>query len=119
MAACKNQIILAEITDFQWDRVVILGPYTPAETANKVLGFTWNDYDRFEDALKSEGSDVIIFVKTGKVIKAFEHSRVAGDFTGNALNASLTPQQAVFEVVADSRGCNSNQLKLFRQAGGQ
>ena len=114
LEAGKKQIALAELTDFEWDTVVILGPYSPAETANKALGFTWSDYHQFDDALISEVSDVMVFAKAGKVVKAFVHPRYMGDFTEGALDTALTPKQAVFEVIPDSKEPDWKRLQLVK-----
>lgn len=37
-----DRLHLAEVTDFDWDRVVILPPYASNEMARAALGFAWN-----------------------------------------------------------------------------
>ena len=112
IATGKKQIVLTEITDFNWDQVVILGPYTPHQDANEVLGFTWDAFEQYNEALMSEYKDVIIFIKNRKIIKTFIHPRTLGNFTDNSLRVALTPTQAVFEVIQPYKDSDWKTLQL-------
>jgi hypothetical protein len=85
---------LAQLTDFDWDRVVVFAPRTPNDQVSKALGF------RFKGDLPydAESSEVFAFV-SGDRLARFADYRGRGTFAGLRRPVDeLTPGEAVFEV---------------------
>ena len=104
-------VVLADIVPFSWDEVAILGPYASQEGADRALGFPWRDYGSHQDALESEGKDVLIFLNRGQIVGVFEHARIAGDFT-NAVDKRLPRPKAVFAFHRSGNTCDFVELTL-------
>ena len=87
-------LILARLTGFPWDRVVVFKPRTPKATIDRALGFEFKG-DLPYDA---ESSEVFAFVDGGRLAR-FADYRGRGTFEGFERPVDdLTPQEAVFEV---------------------
>jgi hypothetical protein len=85
---------LARLTPFPWDRVVVFKPRTPRAVVNRALGF------EFEGDLPYdiESREVFAFVDEGRLAR-FADYRGRHEFEGLERPVDeLTPQEAVFEV---------------------
>lgn len=91
----KNGAIirLADYSTFDWDRVHIFGPYTPAEVIKEEVGesvpFPHGD---------SEGHCLLVFLSRGKVAAAFEVERNAGDFAELFHKGGYSREEAAFVI---------------------
>lgn len=90
LCACGNSAISQEISQLatindkrldlsnvggsEWDRLCFLGPYSGNKEAEKTLGFAWNVESR-TDIQKSDGINVLVFVKGSEVIAYTKHPR--------------------------------------------
>jgi hypothetical protein len=85
---------LADATDFEWDRFYVFAPYFTQEAVDKQLGFHWGDA---EDSLYTgtEGGNLLVFVRDGKVVKAFDQDSGHGDFSCVETPHGLSPRDAV------------------------
>ena len=89
-----EDVSLARLTNFPWDRVVVFKPRTPKATIDRALGFEFKG-DLPYDA---ESSEVFAFVD-GTRLARFADYRGRGVFEGLERPVDeLTPQEAVFEV---------------------
>jgi hypothetical protein len=67
---------LSSVTDFEWDRVHVVAPYTSAEGVNRELGFRWDDAEGA--APRTDAAHLVVFVSRGEVTEAFEHDVEGG-----------------------------------------
>jgi hypothetical protein len=89
-----EDVSLARLTSFPWDRVVVFKPRTPKAVVDRALGF------EFEGDLPydAESSEVFAFVDGARLAR-FADYRGRGVFEGLERPVDeLTPEQAVFEV---------------------
>ena len=99
--ATGRPLRLAEATSFEWDRVHVFGPYTPASEIERSLGFRWGGANDSEIST-SDVMALVVFVRDGEVVKAFEQGY--GDGIFDCLDRrtlgrnGLTPTQAVLPV---------------------
>jgi hypothetical protein len=85
-------LALADVTDFPWDRVVLVAPGTPREEISRRLG------TEFDGLLGYDAGDLLVFVRDGEVDR-FAHYRGRARFEGLSRPfAEFTPQTAVFVV---------------------
>ncbi|HVM25388.1 MAG TPA: hypothetical protein VM253_08320 [Candidatus Limnocylindrales bacterium] len=63
-AAAEGDPMLAEVTDFEWDRVCVVPPRVSEEEVDELLGFDWGVVggDRFANRL------LLVFVRDGEVV---------------------------------------------------
>jgi hypothetical protein len=106
-AACRQATVdLARAVSFDWDEVAILTPYSSQQSADRALGFHWPGYWRYQDALDSEGEDVLVFLKSGQVSRVVVHARVRGDFDDRAVAHRHFPRSsATFAAERVGYGC--------------
>jgi hypothetical protein len=91
----NSEINLQEITEFEWDKFYIFGPYTPDETFTKNLGFEWSG----ATSIGQDEYQVLVFVKNDKVVMSSIFPRYeGGDFTVNLEddNYVYSPSEAIF-----------------------
>ena len=100
-----DSVKLTQIARFDWDRVVILTPYADRQMAEHGLGFSWPGYSWHENALESEGYDVLIFVKGKEIARVIDHPRNNGDFSDNLSGKSLTRNDASFAIRRRGSDC--------------
>lgn len=81
-ACVKNggsAISFSALTQFEWDKALIFGPYTSVKTINSQLGYEWPEAEK-SGIQSSEGLYLIVFVKDQRVIRHFKFRRIFGDF---------------------------------------
>jgi hypothetical protein len=83
---------LADVTPFDWDRVLLIAPGTSREAISRRLGETWTGIDTID------GGEELIFLRDGKVVR-FADYRGNGRFAGfQEPFAELPRSRAVFVV---------------------
>lgn len=66
-----TRVDLAAVTDFSWDRVYLIGPYSPPAMIYRKLGYHWyNDVVGHIQYL--DDHSLLIFVQQGKVVEYLE-----------------------------------------------
>lgn len=103
---------LSELTDFEWEQVIFLGPYTSQEKADKALGFHWPEYSKYGvfGLQVSDTFNLLVFTGSGRVVYAEKTRRCAPDFDKSL--ESIAVLRSVAELsIEDRRGC----LVLVRQ----
>jgi hypothetical protein len=89
-----EDVSLAELTDFPWDRVYIVRVGTPVSRIDRALGFDFNGDFNYT----AESSELLIFVRHDKLAR-FADYRARGRWVGLPRPiAVLTPDQAMFRV---------------------
>lgn len=73
-------IDLSIVGPASWERVCVLSPYTTNQTAEQVLGFSWDAESKTLIA-GSDGINVLVFVQNQQVVAYAEHPQNKGDFS--------------------------------------
>lgn len=75
----NNSVIVdfKEIAPFDWDKVYIFTPYTPAKWLEEEHGFKWNHSEVRKIEIRDD-IDLIVFVKNDQVIGYVRHARSNG-----------------------------------------
>lgn len=60
----NEEVILTDITPFEWDAAYSFTPYTSKEKIYQTIGYKWDNISETVD----EGMNQIVFVKDGKVV---------------------------------------------------
>jgi len=103
LASRPSSIDLASLHGGNWDRLVIVGPYTTPEELDSVLGFHFGDRTLADSIARSDGINVIILVSAQTVVAAETVTRSVVDF-GDPLPLALAPNGARFSVTWVSNG---------------
>ncbi|PKG36920.1 hypothetical protein CXF74_21640 [Psychromonas sp. Urea-02u-13] len=91
-----KEILTEELGGKSWDKVCFLGPYL--SSSSSVLRFEW-DIAQYTDVLRSDGHNVIVFVKEESVEDFIVHKRTKGDFSKlSGLCFSNTQRLIISEV---------------------
>jgi hypothetical protein len=87
-----SNLAIADLTNFSWDRMLLVAPGTPRSAISRRLGSEW------DGDVGYEAGDLFIFVRDGEVLR-FANYRGRGRFAGVSRPfAEFTPQSAVFVV---------------------
>ncbi len=70
----------ANVTEFEWGRMYVFGPYTTADTINETLEKNWY-LAEFSSIAENDSITLILFTKTQKVIAFMEIPRSVADFS--------------------------------------
>ncbi len=73
----EQRVDLRQLTDFDWDQVLIFAPGTPREAISKALGFHFYG----ELPYTAETQEVFVFTNRGKFVR-FADYRGSGRFVG-------------------------------------
>jgi len=86
-------VALADLTDFDWDHVVFLGPYCTRDAANKALGFDWPG---FEDSgiATTDFYSLIVFTEGERVTRWWKLRRCAPDIDLSLEGVRVSREQA-------------------------
>jgi hypothetical protein len=87
---------LADVTGFEWDRFCVFGPYLSNDSVDRRLGFDWGKAENSDYKLQ-EGGSLLVFVRDGEVVHAFDQPTGHGDFTCVGQRV-LTPAEALLRV---------------------
>jgi hypothetical protein len=90
---------LTDLTDFQWDRLLILTPYTQVDSIEKYLS---TDLSKIKPS-KIEFSDHInqlIFFSKGLAVKMIEYPRYPGNFDNEQHRIEfIRREEATFDII--------------------
>jgi hypothetical protein len=92
-----TRLVLAEHTEFPWDRVCILGPYTPddkVDSLTRVQGAA----GRAHDIRSSDGINVLMFVSDDRIAASIAHARNRGDFGPEVVGKCYSREEANFSI---------------------
>ena len=97
---------LSDATDFEWQRVYVIHPYSSPEDINEELGFDWGDAD--ESSIESlDWIHLLVFVADGHVVRAFDHDVEGGYFSclsAPVVRGGLSRRDALLKAVRVSGG---------------
>lgn len=103
-----KQFRLSDVTEFNWDKVRIIGNYKPEiKVAGCPFGWNWSAAER-ESLIASNLLSILIFAYEGIIV---EHIELRNDqVTFEKINTSLLPETAIFNVAGNRS--NTVTLKL-------
>lgn len=94
------KISLQDLTDFNWDKVYVYGPYSPTDEINNKHETNLNyDYDHVP-----EGDCLYVFTQNDKLIETSLHKRYRGSCTEIIDPGIFTPSTANFVVQIRAKG---------------
>jgi hypothetical protein len=92
-----TRLILSEHTGFPWDRVCILGPYTPDDKADSLTGVQ-GAAGQAHDIRSNDGINVLMFVSEGRIAASVAHARNRGDFGPEVVGKCYSREEANFSI---------------------
>ena len=92
-----TRLVLAEHTGFPWDRVCILGPYTPDEKVDSLTGVQ-RAAVQAHDIRSNDGINVLMFVREGRIAASVAHPRNRGDFGPEVVGKCYSREEANFSI---------------------
>lgn len=105
-----TKLVMADLTDFDWQKLYVFTPYTTQKQIDRTLGFEWHDTEGIE---LNDTMTLLAFVDDGKVVSHVAQPADKGDFSGLS-EGPWTPESAVF-VVADDRDAGLGEEWLVLQ----
>lgn len=98
---------MTDVTDFDWDKMIVFGPYTSREEMEKKVGQKWTTYSfigyyAFQKTifgkypLDDDSYNKVIFIKDDKIVLDATFNRGQVDFT--LLDQVITREEARFHV---------------------
>ena len=70
---------LSRFTNFSWDHVVFLAPYTPRSAAESATGAPWPEYSAWQ-LERSDGFSLVVFISGGRRVRIEQVKRCEPDF---------------------------------------
>jgi hypothetical protein len=95
----RPTVHLRDLPGPPWERVHIFGPYTSRQQVASALGFPWNDGAAARELERSDGLNLLLFVRGGRVVLTVRHRRDEGDFGPESLRRGFSVNEAEFRVV--------------------
>ena len=94
-----TRLVLAEHARFPWDRVCILGPYTPDDKVDSMTNV--RGAARQAHGIRSDDSiNVLMFVREDRIAASVAQARNSGDFGPEVVGKCYSRERAVFSVRA-------------------
>ena len=92
-----TRLVLAEHPGFPWDKVCILGPYTPDDKVDSLTGVQGAAGQAY-DIRSNDGINVLMFVTEGRIASSVAHTRNRGDFGPEVVGRCYSREQANFSI---------------------
>ena len=92
-----TRLVLAEHTGFPWDTVCIVGPYTPDDRVDSLIGIQGAAGQAY-DIQSNDGINVLMFVREGRIASSVAHGRNQGDFGPEVVGKCYSREQANFSI---------------------
>jgi hypothetical protein len=99
----NRAIDLAQLTGFEWDRVVLLGPYTGQAEAERALGIRWPEYPLLGLGA-SDSFSLIVFADGSRLARVERIERCSPDFSPDLLARPISRAGGRFRFEARA-GC--------------
>lgn len=90
-----EEIDLSSLTDFDWEKVYIFGPYTTQEMINEKLGVNYKDPSSID---YRDDINLIVFLDNNKVVQYAEITRKYGDLLIETNDGFITPSDATLKI---------------------
>jgi len=88
---------VADLTDFQWERLYVFAPYTTPAQIDRELGFPCPSTRRANIEARDDVA-LLLFVEDRRVVRHLAHKRGKGDFSRLHHPGGYAKSEAVFEV---------------------
>lgn len=108
-----TKLVMADLTDFDWQRLYIFAPYTTQKQIDRSLGFEWPDPEGIE---LHDTFTLLAFVNDGEVVSYVAQPLGQGDFADLSEGSPWTPDSAVFVVADDREAGLGQEWFVLRQA---
>jgi hypothetical protein len=92
-----TRLVLAEHTGFAWDKVCVLGPFTPDDEVDSLAGIR-GAAGQAHGIRSSDGINVLMFIREGRIAASIAHTRDRGDFGPEVVGKCYSRGQANFSV---------------------
>ena len=92
-----TRLVLAEHAGFSWDKVCILGPYTPDDKVDSLTGIQGAAGQAY-DIRSNDGINVLMFIRDARIAASVAHPRNQGDFGPEVVGKCYSREQANFSV---------------------
>lgn len=92
-----TRLVLAQHTGFPWDRVCILGPYTPDDKVDSLTGVQ-GAAEQARGIRSNDGFNVLMFVRDDRIAASIAHARNRGDFGPEVIGKCYSREEANFSV---------------------
>jgi hypothetical protein len=105
-----QQLRLADLTTFKWDRVFLFEPYTPRTKVCQAIGvqpLRCQQVVAFEST--DDGTMTLAFMSGGQLVRYARHSRWNGDFVPLSASQPIPASKAIFRVVPAGTAQNGTQ----------
>ena len=93
----NEPVRIADLTSFDWEAFVALGPYSTRQQAEAALGFSWPEFDNYGIDY-SDSFSLLVFAHGGAVVHAEKHPRCKPDFDEESQAVAFPPTRAVFRL---------------------
>lgn len=94
----SKQLDLKKISDFEWDAILILEPYSDPEKIGKEINVDLSNIN--DDIKSSDDYNLLIFLKDKEAVKTCE---VKTEFSFNKIYGAVIPREmAEFKLTADN-----------------
>ena len=108
--AGQARLVLADVADFDWDEVAILGPYVSQSWAARVLGHPWEGYEQYRLFIADGRYAMLLFLKDSRIMRSQLHWRTHGEFPYPMRR--IARDKAVFHIQRTGGSCEFAQLTL-------
>jgi hypothetical protein len=92
-----TRLTLADHTGFPWDKVCILGPYTPDDKVDALTGIQGAAAHAY-DIRSNDAINVLMFVREGRIASSVAHRRDRGDFSPEVIGKCYSTEHAKFSI---------------------
>jgi len=93
----RPTVHLRSISSPDWERVYVFGPYTSPAHISAALGFAWSHAD-VDTIQMSDGYNLLVFVRQGRVVMSVLHPRNQGDFVPDSVDFNYPRDDAEFSI---------------------
>ena len=102
--AGATAVNLAQVVDFDWDRLFVFGPYSYPDGMCKDLGLSSRGCSAAALKDVDEGDFLLLFLKDGTITYRETFSRLKGNFDQNCLGKAIPRADARFAIDRRGRG---------------
>ena len=110
----KQEIVLSDITQFEWDELFLFEPYTSSKSVCFKLNIPEKQCEaEIPEQSMDDGEMYIVFRNNGVIVHKEMYIRFNGDFTPIKYELPLTPSTALFTVTEQGKSASGKPwLKL-------
>lgn len=111
----RQEVVLKNLTSFQWDELFLFDPYFPTDQVCKRLNLDLVECTKLiQEESTDDGAMLMVFRNKGRIVHVEMHFRWNGDFTP-APAEPFNPESAVFLVVEDGKSSTGGEWFRLRQ----